>query len=210
MKIIHLGFTLTSLLASLTASANAQIFTLADTTDLALSHTSADLAAAPPTAGSANVGNGVFSWGSLGSDTTANTAEFSSGVFTSSDWGGDGTFTSNALDVSSLSSVSISASFDGLFNTGTEFSNFFYQLDGGSIVEFGMGLEDITYTAELVTQTVDVSAANSLVVGFTFNHNGSSDFFDVNSLTVVPEPSRFALLAGCCGLVSVMLRRRRA
>lgn len=204
--------TLTALaaLAGFAASANAQLlFDLADTTNTSLSHTTASPLAPQP--GSVNVGTGTFSWGTLATDTSANTAVFSSGAFTSSDWGGVGTFTSAAINVSSLSSVTISAQFDGLFNTNTEFANFFYQLDGGSVIDFGVSLEDATYTNEVATlANLNVTGSNSLVVGFTYNHNGASDFFNVDSLTVVPEPGTFALLAGMLGMVYVMLKRRQA
>lgn len=186
------------------------IFTLADTDDMNLSHvTGSELT--PP--GNLDLGNGVFTYGALSTDTTANTAAFSSGLFTSSDWGGVGTFTSDAIDVSLLTSINIAAQFDGLFNVNTEFSNFFYQLDANPIVEFGFGVEGTTHSNEVVNVgSIDVSSATNLVVGFTYSHNGASDFFNVDSLAVsaVPEPSAYALLAGLLGLAWVALSRRQA
>lgn len=197
--------TLTSL-AVLAGAVNAQLFDLVNTDDMNLSHTtSAPLT--PP--GNIALGNGTFTYGTLATDTSGNTAVFSSGAFTSTDWGGQGTFTSTSIDVSSLSKVSIFAQFDGEFNTGSEFSYFFYQLDLDPVVTFGNGAEDVTYTDEVVSiSSLDVSAANTLVVGFEFSHNGSGDFFNVDSLTVVPEPGTFSLIAGMLGFTWVMLRRR--
>jgi hypothetical protein len=187
------------------------IFTLSDTTDSVFEHDS-DGTNSPspiPLAGSSPIGNGEFAWEDLATDTTPNTAVFSSGTFAASDWGGVGTFTSNTIDITSFSSIDINAQFDGLFNTGTESSNFFYQLDAGPVVDFGVGLEDVTYTDEVVSVTgIPTGAATSLTVGFTFNHNGSSDFFNVDSFTVtgVPEPS--AAVLGGFGLLGLLRRRR--
>jgi len=45
-------------------------------------------------------------------------------------------------------------------------------------------------------------------VGISANGTGANDV-DTFSLTVIPEPGTYALLAGCFGLSFVMLRRRR-
>jgi len=190
------------------------LFTLADTNDDLFTHDSdgTNDPAPIPSAGSASVGNGTFAWGDLSTDTSPNTAEFLNGAFTSADWGGDGTFTSNAIDVSSYNAIDINGQFDGLFNVSTEFSNFFYSLDGGTAVDFGVGLEDVTYTDEAVgVAGLDVSGASAMTVGFVYNHNGSSDYFNVDSLSVtgtqIPEPGSIALLlAGVLGVIG--LRRR--
>jgi hypothetical protein len=198
------------LLTSGTAN-GAVIFDLANASNLALSHSSAAPAAAPPVTGSASVGIGTFSWGILSTDSTVNTAEFSAGLFASSDWGGQGTFTSTSLDVSNSLTADITGVYSGQFNTGTEFSNFFYVLDGGTPQLFGIGVEDANATDVAVSVAgLDVTSANSLVVGFDFSHNGASDSFDVSSfsvnVTAVPEPS--------CTVISILavggcLARRR-
>lgn len=184
------------------------IFTLADTSDLSLSHSSADSLASPPTAGSQTVGNGTFAWGSLLTDGGGNTATFASGQFSSADWGGTGTFTSVTIDVSAANEVDILGQYDGGFNTGTEFSRFFYDIGGGPVF-FGEGVEDATATDLAVSVlALDVSSVSSMTVGFDYSHNGSSDFFNVDSLTVtvVPEPS--AVVLGSIGLLGLLRRRR--
>jgi len=207
----------TTLLVAATAalfvsSAQAQtLFDISTIDDMSLSHSSGAPAASPPIAGSETLNLGVFSWGTLATDGSGNTASFTSGIFESADWGGTGTFTSIAIDVSTFDLIDIAGIYSGSFNTGTESSNFFYNLDGGGEVVFGIGVEDASATnVAAVVSSLDVSGASSLVVGFAFNHNGSSDSFDVGGLTVtvVPEPSAYALLAGMLALVSVMVRRR--
>jgi trimeric autotransporter adhesin len=183
--------------AGLAVSANGQtLFTLANTDDMSLSHTTSS----PLASNSVDLTNGTFSWGTLLTDTTANTAVFSSGVFSSSDWGGDGTFTSNAIDVSSFTAVDIVATGSSNFNSApTEFFNFFYTLDGGSENIFSTNID-----------ALDVTGINSLVVGFAYNHNGGSDNANVSALSVtaVPEPNAYALIASLFALTVVMVRRR--
>jgi hypothetical protein len=147
----------------------------------------------------------------LTTDGSANTAEFSGGAFTSSDWGGRGTFTSIAIDVSAVSLVDIEGIYTGFFNISKEFSNFFYQLDAAPVIPFGIGSDGITATSVAVNVlALDVSGASSMTVGFDFNYDGAGDSFDVDSLTVsaIPEPGTFGILACCLGITSIMLRRR--
>jgi hypothetical protein len=213
--------TLTTLaaLAGFAIAGNAQtiIFNLADTDDVSLSHSSADTSASPPNAGSLDLGSGTFEWTSLATDSGGNTAEFSSGTFTSSDWGGGANYNSDSIDLTGFTSIDISVQFDGEFNNAPgEFSYFYYSLITGpssTVTNFGVGVENTTYTDETITVSgIDVTGFDQLQVGFEFSHNGSSDFFNVDSFTVsaVPEPSAYALLSGMLGLTWVMLRRRRA
>jgi hypothetical protein len=193
------------------------IFDFAGVNDVTFEHdTDGTNSPAPlPDAGSQNVGLGTFAWGDLRSDSTANTAIFSGGSFAASDWGGRGTFTSNDIDVSQAWSVDIAVQFDGGFNTSSEFSNFFYTLDGGSKVNFAVGLEDVDYDDEAVGLTdLDVRFADTLVVGFDFSHNGAGDYFNVDLLTVtqastVPEPSSAIVFSGVVAVGMLPIRRRR-
>lgn len=62
-----------------------------------------------------------------------------------------------------------------------------------------------------------LSGLSDTIVNFTWTFSGQrghnlnvqSNWLDDITISSVPEPSSYALLAGCLGLVSVMLRRRR-
>lgn len=157
-------------------------------------------------AGSTSLTHGTFSWGVLATDGSANTATFSGSSFSSADWGGTGTYTSTTIDVSGLTEVDIKFAGSSVFNsTPTEFFNFFYQIDGGSLVSFG-SLTASPGGSVSGTQNVPLSSNSSLVVGFSYNHNGSSDNAIVSQLEVVPEPT--AALLGSLGLLGLLRRRR--
>ncbi|MGZ0708894.1 PEP-CTERM sorting domain-containing protein [Coraliomargarita sp. W4R53] len=100
-------------------------------------------------------------------------------------------------------------------------------LDGDPLVVAGTSTISIFGTEQTVTgSTTAVPSTES--VTFTYNgtdefialvfaqenQTGSTSFTSANldnlTVTTVPEPGTFALLAGLTGLVSVMLRRRRA
>jgi hypothetical protein len=152
-----------------------------------------------PDAGSTPVeSTGTFSWGSISSDTTPKTADFSGTSFTASDWGGDGRFTSVGINVTDQTEATITATGSSEFNNApAEFFNFFYSLDGGSPVNFISGIE-----------TIDVSEAAEMNVGFAFNHDGGDDNVTVSQLSVdaIPEPTS-AFLGGL-GLLTLLRRRR--
>ncbi|BDS05981.1 hypothetical protein NT6N_10210 [Oceaniferula spumae] len=200
-----------SLLASAIVTANsAVIFSMENLgPDVTFEHDSDGINAPSPlpAAGSQAVAGGTFSWGNLATDTTPNTAVFSGTSFTASDWGGDGTYTSAAIDVTGVASATISFAGSSVFAAGGELFNFFYQVDGGSVQNFGASTGDGSVVSG--NQLVNFSGNTNLVVGFTYNHNGVTDGVSVTDLSVsaVPEPSTFGLL-GLAGLASLLRRRR--
>ncbi|KAA1260809.1 hypothetical protein LF1_33510 [Rubripirellula obstinata] len=114
-------------------------------------------------------------------------------VLQSADWGGQGIFESQAIDVSSLSTASISAVALGeggdFLNSSAEFFTWFYELDGvrtDSLTFVDPVDSTLDTGADLgwSLPSLDVSSANSLVVGFEFNINGGGDGFEVGSITV--------------------------
>ncbi|MEO0510047.1 MAG: PEP-CTERM sorting domain-containing protein [Verrucomicrobiota bacterium] len=95
---------------------------------------------------------------------------------------------------------------------GTEFSgsligHHFTDDDIGYIIDSNDAVSFINMntgaTGTIGTPASTLGLANNFV-GIHFD--GSNDF----ALAVVPEPSSFALLLGLCGIVSILLRRKRA
>jgi len=149
-------------------------------------------------------------------DGTANTfGVFGNGFLEAADYGGEGLFFSSNIDVSGWNEVALDFDASGDFNTGSEFFQWEYTLDGGSPIVIGNVVGDTSGTATLdqAISNLDVTGINTLVVGFRFDHNGSSDFIEVTNIqvdgvTAVPEPSSFLLmLLGMAGLT--WLRRRK-
>jgi hypothetical protein len=74
-----------------------------------------------------------------------------------------------------------------------------------------------TFNAGTVTGTTDFTSTNpatmAIVVAagdaFRMSHAGGTFYLGQMGITVVPEPGSFALIAGCLGMVSIMLKRRR-
>lgn len=87
--------------------------------------------------------------------------------------------------------------------------------DDSGTVETVLASGSVTATTSLQTESISSSftsgaSGERLFVAFTPTTEDSGNYFAVDevNLTVVPEPSSFALLAGCFGLTWVMLRRR--
>ena len=106
------------------------------------------------------------------------------GLIESADWGGEGKFETFDIDVSGVTSININTFGDtdgNPFNAGGEQFQWWYKLDGGAETNFGT-LFNNDYQGSLAnaTETIDVSAVNSIKVGFTFNFNGSGGFVNAN------------------------------
>lgn len=106
------------------------------------------------------------------------------------DWGGEATFKSQNIDISGETSINITATGvtlgSSVQNVAAEFFKYFYILDGGTPVETDIPLSgDTSGTAVNFSITgLDVSAANTLVVGFSFNCNGSGDGYSISEFKV--------------------------
>ncbi|MHB0754276.1 lamin tail domain-containing protein [Polaribacter sp. M15] len=118
-----------------------------------------------------------------GTDGSANSFKVVDGALLSDDWGGQGIFQSQSIDVSSINTVDISAISQ---NSGANDDNFtyFYILDGGSRVETPIGETNNGDPVSYSISGLDVSGANSLVVGFEFSENGAGDGYSTSSFTV--------------------------
>ncbi len=119
-----------------------------------------------------------------GTDGSANSFSVSGGALVSDDWGGQGIFESALINVSALSSVNISAI---SVNSGANDDNFtyFYILDGGSRVETVIGETNNGDPVNYSVTGLDVSGANTLVVGFEFSENGGGDGYTTSSFQVI-------------------------
>lgn len=117
-------------------------------------------------------------------DGSTNSFITSGGNLISDDWGGAGSYESAAIDVSTVSSVSITTvgvtTGVATFNSGAEFFTWFYILDGvrtEGLTTIDDG--DLSYSA-----SVDVTGVNSMTVGFEFFINGSRDGFEISTVRV--------------------------
>ncbi len=142
----------------------------------------------PPENGSAVGVNWEISWTRPQTDGSENFFITDGGALISEDWGGEGVFMTSAIDVSALDVAFISASAEtrgvDVFNVGSEQFQWFYALDGGVRIAG----EAINTDGSLdYREMIDVSLADSLVIGFRFDINGAGDGFSVNSLRVTDD-----------------------
>ena len=175
--------------------------------------------AAPPAAAPASATGGALgsqftlSYSATpATDTSSNTFVTSGGQLISSDFGGAASFLTQVIDVSALSgNVDLSATAETAFGTAvfnsqpTEGFQWFYVLDA---VRTNIGSKFTADGSLNMSQSVDISSASSLQVGFDFNINGDADGFTISAVTVnaVPEPS--AALLGALGALALLRRRR--
>ncbi|MEZ4957110.1 MAG: T9SS type A sorting domain-containing protein [Saprospiraceae bacterium] len=123
-------------------------------------------------------------------DGSANEFSVNSGQMRIQDWGGSASWQSAAIDVSSVINLDITANGVTLGNTvqnvGSEFFNYFYILDGGSPVTTPIVLsgESAGTPVNYNITGLDVSMANSIVVGFSFNVNDADEGYLISSYTV--------------------------
>lgn len=125
-----------------------------------------------------------------GTDGSANSFSVTGGAIASSDWGGTAHFNSASIDVTGVLEVDITAIGEtvgsSVQNASSEFFRYFYILDGGLPVFFPIVLigdsagDPVNYSVP----ALDVSSASSIVVGFSFNCNGSGDGYSVSSFEV--------------------------
>lgn len=190
-----------------TSLSNAALYTSDFSVDgIGFVHTTAS---PPASSGTASGSNWTISFSTTPlTDTTTNSFITSDGSLTAEDWGGPGRFETNLIDVSAVSSVDIIGLGSGSFNTSpAEFFEWFYSIDGATPVTASKGTASGSNESfDHTFSGVDVSAGSTLLVGFTFSHNGATDGFNVSSVTVIPEPS--TTLLGALGAL-VLLRRRR-
>ena len=151
----------------------------------------AHTSSSPPTAGPVSVGpfgTAPNSWflsydTTPGTDGSENTFEVVSGELQNDDWGGQGIFTSQIIDVSSINTVNISAT--GVNSGANDNSfNYFYILDGGSRVDAANISSSNGDPVNYSITDLDVSGASDLQVGFEFSENGGGDGYKVSEFIV--------------------------
>ncbi len=164
-------------------------------------HTTANPPATAPasvTGGGAGPNDWVLSYTATpSSDTSPNEFSVNDGKLTSQDWGGTATFTSATIDVSGVETLDITAigqtQGGDVQNGGSEFFEYFYILDGGTpvILDIPLSGDNSGTPVNYAIAGLDVSAASTLEVGFSFNVNGGGDgyvicSFEVDALTLLP------------------------
>lgn len=148
----------------------------------------------PPTAGPDSLCGGNFTIGYVATPNTdqsdnefGNQSALGLSGLSSADWGGVASFKTYPIDVSGVNGVNITSvgSTVGSTFSSTEYLNWWYSLDGGAQVNFGTfgsGFSAGSVASSL--SNLDVSAASTLIVGFTFNINGGGQGFENMDVTV--------------------------
>ncbi|WGH75406.1 lamin tail domain-containing protein [Tenacibaculum tangerinum] len=116
-------------------------------------------------------------------DGTTNSFKVNDGALISDDWGGQGIFTSQSIDISAISVISISAIGTNIGANDDSFT-YFYILDGGTRVETTV---ESTVNGDPVNYNIynlDVATNNTIQVGFEFNENGDGNGYSIASFTV--------------------------
>ena len=128
-------------------------------------------------------------------DTSTNSFITEGGKLISSDWGGEAFFISAGVDVSAENSVAVSTSavttgVDTFNNAGTEYFQWFYELDG--VRTFTTRFEadgDLSYS-----EVIDVTGLNEIKIGFGFNISGGGNGFEISTSRLDDEgPGGLAL-----------------
>lgn len=202
------------------ASAQAATLYQADFTQfVSIDHTNTGNALEPSTQAGANFEIGYS--GTPASDSTRNFFETDGDSLISSDFGGTHFMRSDTIDVGAWATVAISATanfigLDSFNNSPTEFFEYIFQLDGGLDTSFFFFTDDPNGTDLNAVLNLDVSAANSLIVGLNANANGAGDGFDLTSFSVqgitpsvavVPLPA--GILLTLSGLFALGVNRSR-
>ena len=173
-----------------------------------------------PVAGS----NWTLTYGSVSSDSTTNEFITNSGVMRVQDWGGEGTITSDPINIVETGTVDIVGSGltigpDG-FNSGSEGITWFYTINSGTPVTTFLGHSTQNGAVDAGTDVgaafndVPVFGGDRLEIGFSVDVNGAGDGVEVSSMTVnftaIPEPSGAVAMALVLALCVVRRRMQIA
>lgn len=175
-------------------------------------------------AGSAAGQNWELTWPSVATDGSLNEFQAVAGnLMRVQDWGGDGTLTSDNINIASSGTIDIigvglSIGGDSFNTVGTEGITWFYTLNGNTTDIF-LGETQLGGPVASGTDVgntfagVPVSIGDVLNVGFTVNVNGGGDGVEISSLSVdftpIPEPSAFLFGTLICGVLGWTSARKR-
>ena len=122
------------------------------------------------------------------SDNSDNEFSVNNGVIRIQDFGGEGFLNSRSIDVTGLSTVSITGLGEvlgsGVQNSPQEFFQWFYVLDGNTPINAPRNVDNAGDELGVLWQDIDVSGAETLTVGFRFRVNGGGDGYLISALNV--------------------------